>query len=90
MVLHVTLYLALVLSGIALIALILLWDTDSQRGVEPPAALRRASNWSGALFLGSAAALLVVTEEGTGSLLAGSPGLPSPDAPAESPGSEDQ
>lgn len=88
MVLHVALYLALVLSGIALIALVLLGDADAQRGVESPRALRRASSWSGALFLGSAAAIVLATDEGTGSLLAGSPVLPPepPAAPAEDPG----
>jgi hypothetical protein len=76
MVLHVALYLALMLSGIALIVVVLLADGETARGQELHPGLKRAAGWAGAVFLASAGGLVASTGEGTGSLLAGEAVLP--------------
>ena len=88
MVLHVALYLALVLSGIALIVAVLLADGETRRGGEAHPGLRRAAGWAGAVFLASAGGLLAVTGESTGSLLAGEAVLPAESDTAEGTGSD--
>jgi hypothetical protein len=76
MVLHVALYLALMLSGIALIVVVLLADGETARGEALHPGLKRAAGWAGAVFLASAGGLVASTGEGTGSLLAGEAILP--------------
>jgi hypothetical protein len=98
MLFHVLLYLTLVCSGIALLALLLLRQAVAEHGAAPRLALVKASRWAGLLFLITAVAIAFSGGPESVSLMArsgltpawpsaGLPGLPSAGSQESGPGS---